>query len=87
MNPNAHHQVAVAGDRAAPPSADPWPEFVVIGMAKAGSTSLGSYLRQHPQIYMSPTPTPNFFGLGEQPPPVYAGPGLDRLINDIGAFL
>lgn len=43
------------------------PNFLVIGAAKAGTTSLYHYLAQHPQIYMSPIKEPRFFALeGEQ---------------------
>lgn len=38
------------------------PNFLVIGAAKAGTTALYEYLRQHPQIYMShPIKEPKFF--------------------------
>lgn len=37
------------------------PNFIVIGAAKAGSTSLWQYLRGHPQIYMSDEKEPEFF--------------------------
>lgn len=39
------------------------PNFIIIGAAKAGTTSLYSYLKQHPQIYMSPIKEPRFFAL------------------------
>lgn len=38
-----------------------WPNFLVIGAAKSGTTSLYHYLKQHPQIYMSPVKEPEFF--------------------------
>ncbi|MCV3216514.1 sulfotransferase [Plectonema radiosum NIES-515] len=37
------------------------PNFIIIGAAKAGTTSLYNYLKQHPQIYMSPEKEPGFF--------------------------
>jgi hypothetical protein len=37
------------------------PNFLVIGAAKSGTTSLYHYLNQHPQIYMSPLREPKFF--------------------------
>ncbi|MEA5466762.1 sulfotransferase family protein [Leptothoe sp. PORK10 BA2] len=37
------------------------PTFVVIGVQKAGTTSLYMYLKQHPQVYMSPVKETNFF--------------------------
>lgn len=42
------------------------PNFLIIGAAKAGTTSLYHYLAQHPQIYMSPIKEPNFFALEER---------------------
>jgi hypothetical protein len=37
------------------------PNFLVIGAAKGGTTSLYQYLRQHPDIFMSPMKEPNYF--------------------------
>lgn len=42
------------------PPPTPEPNFFLVGAAKAGATSLYAYLRQHPQIYMSPIQEPNF---------------------------
>jgi hypothetical protein len=39
------------------------PDFLVIGAAKSGTVSLYNYLKQHPQIFMSPTNETNFFAL------------------------
>lgn len=39
------------------------PNFLIIGCAKAGTTSLYYWLKQHPQIYMSPIKETNFFAL------------------------
>ena len=50
------------------------PNFMIIGAAKAGTTSLYHYLRQHPQIYMTPTKETNYFALVGHPLD-YAGPG------------
>ncbi len=44
------------------------PNFLIIGAAKAGTTSLYSYLEQHPQIYMSPSKEPRFFALEDETP-------------------
>ena len=38
-----------------------WPNFFIVGAGKAGTTSLYRYLRQHPQIYMSPIKEPSYF--------------------------
>lgn len=37
------------------------PNFLVIGAAKAGTTSLYHYLNQHPDVYLSPIKETNFF--------------------------
>ena len=41
------------------------PNFVILGAAKAGTTSLYRYLQQHPQIYLPRIKEPNFFAYGE----------------------
>lgn len=38
-----------------------FPNFIVIGAAKCGTTSICSYLNQHPQIFISPVKEPRFF--------------------------
>ena len=38
------------------------PTFIVIGVAKAGTTSLYRYLDQHPQVFMYPEKGTNYFG-------------------------
>ncbi len=40
---------------------DPEPNFFLVGAAKSGTTSLHAYLRQHPQIYVSPIKEPCYF--------------------------
>jgi len=37
------------------------PNFFLVGAPKAGTTSLYHYLRQHPDIYMSPIKEPSYF--------------------------
>ena len=50
------------------------PNFLVIGAAKSGTTSLYHYLAQHPDVFMSPVKEPKFFALeGERPS--FRGPG------------
>ena len=41
----------------------PLPNFLIIGVMKAGTTSLYRYLKQHPQVFMSPVKEPNFFAM------------------------
>jgi hypothetical protein len=40
-----------------------WPNFIIIGAGKSGTTSLYEYLRQHPQVFMSEVKETNFFAL------------------------
>ena len=37
------------------------PNFFIVGAPKAGTTSLYRYLKQHPEIYMSPVKEPSYF--------------------------
>jgi len=39
------------------------PNFFIVGFAKAGTTSLYAYLRQHPQVYMPALKEPHYFSL------------------------
>lgn len=43
------------------------PNFLVVGAAKCGTTSLYNYLKQHPEVYMSPIKEPNHFSSDIQP--------------------
>lgn len=42
------------------------PNFLIIGAQKAGTSSLYQYLRQHPDIYMSPVKEAHFFSYLDQ---------------------
>lgn len=37
------------------------PNFIIIGAAKSGTTSLYNYIKQHPSVYVSPVGKTNFF--------------------------
>ncbi|MGK7920298.1 MAG: sulfotransferase domain-containing protein [Trichodesmium sp.] len=37
------------------------PTFLIVGVQKAGTTSIYGYLKEHPQVYMSPRKETNFF--------------------------
>lgn len=54
------------------------PNFLILGAAKAGTTSLYAYLRQHPQIYLTSVKEPGFFAYGEAPL-AWQGPGVERV--------
>lgn len=40
---------------------DVLPNFFIVGAAKSGTTSLYNYLRQHPDVYVSPMKEPHWF--------------------------
>lgn len=50
------------------------PNFLIIGAAKSGTTSLHQSLRQHQQIFLPPNKEPGFFAYQGHPPPL-TGPG------------
>ncbi len=59
------------------------PNFLIIGAAKAGTTSLWDYLSHHPQVYMPrKQKEANFFAL-EGTRPEFKGPGDDHWLNRI----
>lgn len=39
----------------------PMPNFLIIGAMKSGTTSLYNYLRQHPEVFVSPAKEAQFF--------------------------
>ncbi len=46
----------------------PYPNFILFGASKSGTTSLYKYLEQHPQVFMSAVKEPGFFSnLGRTP--------------------
>jgi sulfotransferase family protein len=49
------------------------PNFLIIGAAKGGTSSLYQYLKQHPQVFMSTPKEPTFFG-HEGEDGLYCGP-------------
>jgi hypothetical protein len=56
------------------------PNFLIIGAGKSGTTSLYHYLRQHPEIYMSPVKEPKFFAV-EGKKLDFRGPNDDEHMN------
>ena len=66
------------------------PNFLLIGAAKSGTTSLYHYLRQHPQVYMSPVKEPKFFAFEEAEPGSPRRPGdretMSQLITDVEGY-
>ena len=45
------------------------PNFVVVGVAKAGTSSLHGYLRQHPDVFMPQMKDPGFFAFNNRADP------------------
>ncbi len=60
----------------------PLPNFLIIGAAKSGTNAMYNYLRQHPQIFMSPVKEPRFFAF-EGETPHFSGPQGARFSSDI----
>lgn len=50
-----------------------WPNFIIPGAAKSGTSSLAAYLSQHPDIFISKPKEPTFFTYAEAPP-LFNGP-------------
>lgn len=57
------------------------PNFIIIGAPRCGTTSLYAYLRQHPDVYMSPVKEPNFFLFGQEEPDL-GGPDGKNINRD-----
>ena len=66
----------------------PYPNFLIIGAAKSGTSALYWYVRQHPEIYMSPVKEPHFFGY-ENAPPNAQGPDdfVNTAITNLDGYL
>ena len=60
------------------------PTFLIIGAAKAGTTSLYNYLRQHPDVFMPEVKEPRFFAYVDDPPAM-VGPGDEESNKESGA--
>lgn len=46
---------------------DLWPNFLIIGAGKSGTTSLYHYLKSHPEVYMPEVKEPRYFCGSAQP--------------------
>ncbi len=58
------------------------PNFLVVGAAKSGTTSLYHLLGQHPDIYMSPEKEPEYFSFMNAAPD-FIGPGRQPMNSGI----
>ena len=67
------------------------PNFLIIGAAKSGTSSLYSYMGQHPEIYTCPIKGPCFFAFDEGHKVKVFGPGDQRvfdrhIVTDLRAY-
>ena len=65
------------------------PNFLIVGAAKAGTTALYTYLKQHPQVYTTPQKETSFFAFeGEKIN--FTGPGDNQVseypITDLATY-
>jgi len=55
-----------------------WPNFFIVGAAKAGTTSLYEYLNNIPGVYMSPLKEPGYFAITVIPEDFHIKPIRDK---------
>jgi hypothetical protein len=67
-----------------------YPNFLIIGAAKSGTTSLNHYLGQHPDIFMSPDKEPGFFAWEGKNKEDVHGPGtqqaFESAVTEVDAY-
>lgn len=56
-------------------TADPGPDFLIIGAPKAGTTALHSALAAHPEVFVTDPKEPKYWLCDDAPPPAWRGPG------------
>lgn len=63
------------------------PNFLIIGAAKSGTSSLYMYLKQHPEIFMSPVKEPHYFSYDDESK-MTKGPGdpIPNAITDLPTY-
>jgi hypothetical protein len=59
------------------------PNLLIVGAAKAGTTSLHTLLGRHPAAFMSEPKEPRFFAYEGESPEAFGGPGASVLISTI----
>jgi hypothetical protein len=57
-----------------------WPNFLVVGASKSGTTTIHQLLSEHPQVYMCPVKEVGFFWSYQQDIQFH-GPGTEKLQN------
>jgi len=60
------------------------PNFLIIGSQSAGTTSVYNYLKQHPEVYVSPIKETNFFVSAGQNPDIL--PHLSPKVTSLSAY-
>ncbi|MGJ8677694.1 MAG: sulfotransferase family protein [Akkermansiaceae bacterium] len=58
----------------------PLPDFIIIGAAKSGTTSLQEYLAQHPETFFPTSKEPNYFALANRKLPL-PGPVSPKVLQ------
>ncbi len=58
-----------------------WPNFFIVGVAKAGTTSLAAWLRQHPEVFIPKLKEPRYFSHD------LADPGVHNVVRSREAYL
>lgn len=59
-----------------------YPNFLIVGAAKAGTTSIYEYLKDHPDIYFSPVKEPTFFPYKKEARPIFTNHRPVNFITD-----
>ncbi len=62
------------------------PNFLIIGVQKAGTTSIYNYLDEHPQVYMSPVKETNFLEADWEKEPEKLAKKSSKSITDIETY-
>ena len=63
------------------------PNFLIIGAAKSGTSSLYMYLKQHPEVFMSQVKEPHFFSFDHESK-ITTGPGdpIHEAVTDFAEY-
>ena len=62
------------------------PDFLLVGAAKSGTTSLYHYLAQSPEIFLTPEKEPHFFSFYNNPPAFNSPETLPTVHSDIPSY-
>jgi len=59
-----------------------FPNFLLIGAARSGTTAIARFLEQHPAVFVSEPKEPHFLALGKTET-VFSGPGDELMMNRV----